>query len=919
MVPVIGHTYTYPVPKPSVERVRAVHLVHPERRPAARRRRSRRTTIITLVNKSGAVSAGGRNRRGPRMKRRARLGDGGVVRRRALASSLALAPSRMSGARAGDAAAPPSASAFVAAAVHAPARRPHSPAVRAPPPPPPPPRRDERAGAAAQRARAREGARARSGRQRQAYVPPPPLRPRARGRRPPRNGSRSPFAPGSRFRPGTSRRGDPMSNDFNFQVPFFVEVGLEGAPDDLPRRVRRRSRSAGCRRRSPTRRGATGGSPLVRLASTFASGSRCRSTSALRSCSTRGRLRARLRVGVSVGVGRGSPPAERERLSGFEFARFGGGVDLRVESLLRLRAVPGARLRHLHRRSISSSSGDDGATRSIANTSLHEWFTLGSAASSSPEAARRSRMTIPTLRPKRVRLHPHGLDLGDEIVPLRAGAMHYWRHPPDEWGAGLDAIRALGFRLVDTYVPWGEHEIAPGQLDFGERDPRLDVARFLRMAHERALKVVLRPGPHINAELTYFGLPERIVWDRACQARTPRDNPVMLPIVPVAFPVPSYASDVFHEETALWFERVGRVVTHLRHPEGPDRARPDRQRRGALLPRRPLRPGLPPRRDRPLPRVPQDEVPARERAPRRLATTRSPPRDRDPPDPLRRHATPTISPRHIDWIEFHEHLLVHAMRRMVEAARGTGLDELPTMHNFPLGEAATPLNAGRMDDVIDLIGLDYYHRATPGRAQHDRAADDRARGALRGAACLRTGRRWGPGFRRSSRRSTRRTRSTPSSARSRTACAGTTSTWPSSAIAGSARRSIRTAASARSPPKYERLNAALDATEFHTLRRRAPVRLVVPRVAPAAGARDARVRADHAGVLQHPRRGLPRELPRRGARARGGGDDGGGGVPARVRAGAPRARGAVRVRGGRQLRREHRGRAAGSSAPPSAA
>ena len=125
---------------------------------------------------------------------------------------------------------------------------------------------------------------------------------------------------------------------------------------------------------------------------------------------------------------------------------------------------------------------------------------------------------------QRVRLHPHGLDLGDEIVPLRAGAMHYWRHPPDEWGAGLDAIRALGFRLVDTYVPWGEHENAEGQVDFGERDPRLDVARFLRMAHERALKVILRPGPHINAELTYFGIPERIVWDRACQARTSRGS-----------------------------------------------------------------------------------------------------------------------------------------------------------------------------------------------------------------------------------------------------------------------------------------------------------------------------------------------------------------------------------------------------------
>src|SRR5207253_450692 len=118
-----------------------------------------------------------------------------------------------------------------------------------------------------------------------------------------------------------------------------------------------------------------------------------------------------------------------------------------------------------------------------------------------------------------------------------------WRHSPAEWGACLDAMRATGFRMVDTYVPWGTHERAPGEFDFGERDPRLDLVRFLRMAHERELWVILRPGPHINAELSLFGLPERIVWDRDCQARTPRQNPVMLPMVPVAFPVPSYASD----------------------------------------------------------------------------------------------------------------------------------------------------------------------------------------------------------------------------------------------------------------------------------------------------------------------------------------------------------------------------------------
>jgi beta-galactosidase len=436
-------------------------------------------------------------------------------------------------------------------------------------------------------------------------------------------------------------------------------------------------------------------------------------------------------------------------------------------------------------------------------------------------------MTPNTSPRKRVRLHPHGLDLGDEIVPLRVGAMHYWRHPPDEWGAGLDAIRALGFRLVDTYVPWGEHEITPGQIDFGERDPRLDVARFLKMAHERALKVVLRPGPHINAELTYFGLPERIVWDRACQARTSRDNPVMLPIVPVAFPVPSYASNAFHEETALWFERVGRVVKGLRHPEGPI-VLVQIDNEGALY-----------FRDGPYDQDYHPDAIALFRAflktkYRHVSELRDAWQDQDL---LHATATPPTRfdargaedlPRHMDWMEFHEYLLVHAMRRMVDAAEGTGLDELPTMHNFPLGEAATPLNAGRMYDVIDLIGLDYYHRANPvehatiARRTTELAARCEGRMSAYGAE---VGAGFPPFFAPMDEKDSLYALLAALAYGLRgynLYMAVERDRWIGAPIDPHGR--LRPLAA-----KYTRLNAALDATEFHTLRRRAPVRLVVPR------------------------------------------------------------------------------------------
>ncbi len=95
----------------------------------------------------------------------------------------------------------------------------------------------------------------------------------------------------------------------------------------------------------------------------------------------------------------------------------------------------------------------------------------------------------------------------------------------------------MGLKLVDVYVPWAVHELPDGSFDFGKHDPRLDIRRFLELAHELGLYAIVRPGPHINAELTRFGIPERVVWDEACQARSPNGRRVVLPVPLLAFPV----------------------------------------------------------------------------------------------------------------------------------------------------------------------------------------------------------------------------------------------------------------------------------------------------------------------------------------------------------------------------------------------
>jgi beta-galactosidase len=437
-----------------------------------------------------------------------------------------------------------------------------------------------------------------------------------------------------------------------------------------------------------------------------------------------------------------------------------------------------------------------------------------------------------------VELLPGGLDLGDgRLLPLRAGAMHYFRHSPADWGPGLDAITSIGCTLVDVYVPWGNHEIEAGRLgpdgspptfDFGEKSPRLDVARFLRMAEERGLKAVLRPGPHINAELTFFGLPERVVWDKECQARTPRNHPVMLPMPPLGFPVPSYASDAFHEETARWYEAMARVLAPLCHPHGPIvLVQVDNE--GALYFRDgPYDQDYHPdaiRLFRQFLRDKYDSAKSLAEAWGDLGLTVA---EVLPPQRFDAKSADDLA-RHLDWMEFHEHLLARAMQRFATSLRALGFDGVPTTHNFPLGEAATPLNAARMSGAIDLVALDYYHHATP--AEHltilRRTSDLSARseGAGVPAYGAEVGVGFPPFFAPMDEADSLYTLLAALAYGLRGYClymAVERDRWIGAPIDPQGRR--RPLADA-----YEDLARALDATRFHELRRRAPVRLVVPR------------------------------------------------------------------------------------------
>ncbi len=151
-------------------------------------------------------------------------------------------------------------------------------------------------------------------------------------------------------------------------------------------------------------------------------------------------------------------------------------------------------------------------------------------------------------------------------LPFYAGAMHYWRVEPAQWAPCLRSMHSLGLTLVETYVPWRIHDPQGGRHVWtGERD----LGRFLEAAWAAGLSVVLRPGPHVNAELTSFGFPDWVLADPACQARTAHGSPAWLPVPPRAFPLPSYASTKFHEHVRTWYGEVADIVKPYIGPDGP--------------------------------------------------------------------------------------------------------------------------------------------------------------------------------------------------------------------------------------------------------------------------------------------------------------------------------------------------------------
>ncbi len=293
-------------------------------------------------------------------------------------------------------------------------------------------------------------------------------------------------------------------------------------------------------------------------------------------------------------------------------------------------------------------------------------------------------------------------------LPPRSGALHYWRLPRKDWEPALRGLLGLGFTAVETYIPWSVHEVSAGQFDFGELDRRKDVGAFLDLAHTLGLSAIVRPGPHINAELTHFGIPERVLLDPLCQARSPRGNPVMLYFPPRMFPVPSYASEAYLAEVGVWFDAVVQQLASRVRPHGPVEWLQIDNEAGYYFRNGPYGQDFHPDarasfREFVLARHGSLEVAGQVHGrPYGGRMDIHPPERFEPRDALALH---------LDWAAFQEHLLTRSLVAMRDRLCSPDLGRVKTFHNISLGEAGLPMSLPALAEELTVVGLDYYHRA----------------------------------------------------------------------------------------------------------------------------------------------------------------------------------------------------------------
>ena len=118
----------------------------------------------------------------------------------------------------------------------------------------------------------------------------------------------------------------------------------------------------------------------------------------------------------------------------------------------------------------------------------------------------------------------YSLMIDGKRVFIYSGEFHPFRLPsPDLWRDVFEKMKAGGFNTICCYFDWGYHSPKAGLYDF---DGIRDLDKFLSLAAQVGLYVIVRPGPYINAETDSGGFPG---WLTTIKVEPDQPTPIIWP------------------------------------------------------------------------------------------------------------------------------------------------------------------------------------------------------------------------------------------------------------------------------------------------------------------------------------------------------------------------------------------------------
>lgn len=97
-----------------------------------------------------------------------------------------------------------------------------------------------------------------------------------------------------------------------------------------------------------------------------------------------------------------------------------------------------------------------------------------------------------------------------------SGSIHYFRVVPEYWKDRLEKLKNMGCNTVETYIPWNFHEERKGQFNW---EGSHDVEKFIQIAQDLGLYLIIRPAPFICAEWEFGGLPAWLNAEKGMRLR----------------------------------------------------------------------------------------------------------------------------------------------------------------------------------------------------------------------------------------------------------------------------------------------------------------------------------------------------------------------------------------------------------------